>query len=322
MHRLAGPGGFQHPAGSHQAVRLFQGIQGLQGHALPASRADAHNAHPGLPGKAEPGTEFFPNLRHGQPRHLGGTSDDHQLRPRLPGGGNFFVKPSGGAGVLGHQEFPLHAAQHGYIQRPAEGPLHGNDMGRGKFCLPAQPQRVLHGQHPGVHPLGKLPDAPEGCQFLAAGGEQDVPFPGVQVVHRPGKIRHKGTVLRCLCPGAQQPQIFRLRVGAGSADVLGYHTGVGMGGVHHQGKLLPGKQRRHLLPVQPTGVDGQIFRRFQQSLTVFRGHTGGNLHRLSTKKFHQFPAFRGARKHAQLIHAGILWELPFCRRYFGSWRCR
>ena len=50
-----------------------------------------------------------------------------------------------------------------------------------------------------------------------------------------------------------------------------------------------------------------VFRLRQQCFAVLRGHAYRSLHRLSGQEFHQFPALRGAGKHADITHCGILW---------------
>ena len=87
-----------------------------------------------------------------------------------------------------------------------------------------------------------------------------------------------------------------------------------MGGIHHQIEALPGKQFRHLLPGQPFGGNGEILRRGEQSLTVFRSHAGSDFQVLPGEKFHQTPSLGGSGENTQLTHGGILWGSPAPRR--------
>ena len=50
-----------------------------------------------------------------------------------------------------------------------------------------------------------------------------------------------------------------------------------------------------------------VFGLRQQRFTVLCGHAYRSLHRLSGQEFHQLPALRGAGKHADITHCGILW---------------
>lgn len=95
----------------------------------------------------------------GRPSPLGWTSDDHQTCARLPGGGRLRGKAAGFAAVLGHHPCGVGKTQCGQIHLLGERPLHGDDMGGLQPRCAAGLQRGIHGQHPGVYPLGKIGDA-------------------------------------------------------------------------------------------------------------------------------------------------------------------
>ena len=158
---------------------MSDGLPGLGCHGIQASRANAHNGNLALPGKAKPAANLIHHLLKVHPLHLRWTADYYQLCPGFPGCGQFFSKASGAAGFLGNQEFCLDAFQHGQIHLPGKGALHSKDMRRLHPSIPAQIQRFHHGQHPGIHPLGKVFQPGKSLQFFAAGGEQDVPFLGI-----------------------------------------------------------------------------------------------------------------------------------------------
>ena len=80
-----------------------------------------------------------------------------------------------------------------------------------------------------------------------------------------------------------------------------------MGGVEHQ--IEPGllQHSDDVLYRDASRQNRNVFRLRQQRFTVFRGHAYRSLHRLSGQEFHQLPALRGAGKHADITHYGILW---------------
>ena len=80
-----------------------------------------------------------------------------------------------------------------------------------------------------------------------------------------------------------------------------------MGGIDHQiepGRLQhPDDVRHRDAPRQ----NRDVFRLWQQRLTVLRCHAYRGLYRLSGEKFRQLSTLRGAGKHADITHFGILW---------------
>ena len=196
-HRLArARGAFQHPLRAQHALRPAQRRFRRLRHRRPVSGADAHDGDLGLPAQAEPLAQQLHRLGKVKSLPLGRPADHHQLCPRLPGGGDFFLKAPGCAGLLGNQVGRPHGAEHGGVHFLGKWALHGENMGRLHPRLPAKPQRVLHGQHPGEHPSGKVRHRREFRQFLASGGQQDISLHRVQIGHRRWDIRNAYRVLR------------------------------------------------------------------------------------------------------------------------------
>ena len=248
-------------------------------------------------------------------------TDHHQARPGLGRRLRLLLKAPGRAPLLGHQPRGGDGAEHGQIHFPGKGPLHGQDVGGAEPRRLAGPQGRLHGQHPGVGPLGKAGDGGKPAQLLAARGQQDVPRPVRQKGGCPRRVRgpQRTRWQALLLP--QKAQIVCLRRLTGSGDVLRHLLGVGVGGIHHQIKPLPAQQSLHLLTAQPAGGDGQVFPGRQQGLAVLRSHAGGNGHRLALQQLHQFPSLGGPGEDAQFIHPCTPLGSPAFRRSPGSGCC-
>lgn len=80
-----------------------------------------------------------------------------------------------------------------------------------------------------------------------------------------------------------------------------------MGSVDDQIEPHPLQHPDDVLYRDASRQNRNVFRLRQQRFTVLRGHAYRSLHRLSGQEFHQLPALRGAGKHADITHCGILW---------------
>ena len=297
----------QHPFCADETVRRLNGFTDLVGHSLPAAGADADNPHLRPDGAAKPLTQHVQHRRKGKTLPLGRAANDHQTRTRLPGGGCLSGKAAGFAAVLGHHPCGVGKPQRRQVHLLGEGTLHGDDVGSRQPRCAAGLQRGVHRQHTGVHPLGKIGDAAIRRQFLTAGGQQDIAPRTLQKCGGSRRVLHADHILRLLGGSPQQTQIFRLRLPAGRGDALGDGGGVGVGGVDHQ--IEPGllQHSDDVLHRDTPHQNRNVFRLRQQRFTVLRGHAYRSLHRLSGQEFHQLPALRGAGKHADITHCGILW---------------
>ena len=195
------------------------------------------------------------------------------------------VHAAGFARFLGDKAGDVPLANHGKVHLLGEGTLHRNQVcGRD-----AQRQTAFHHigkrQHPRVKPLGKALDLPVGRQLLAAGGQQDVPFDLLQQMGcLLGVLCHQKVwvALQLILSLLAFPQTAVERdvgLGAGGGNILRHHRGIGVGGVDDQVKaFLLYRQLLHLLPVHPSGVDGQIRLRADERFPVLGGNAGGDLH--------------------------------------------
>ena len=256
--------------------------------------------------EAEPVAEQPDGLVQIRSRTLPGLPDDHGFRPGLLRRRQLFSNASGRAGVLGHKVFRAHLPEGGKIHFFGEGALHGKNVGGLQSRLPAEPQRVLHGQHPGVDPFRKIGQGGKFVQFLAAGGQENRAL-------RPGKVRdrflHTGDthVSRPVSAGTQKPVAGGAGGGTGGGNVLRHHIRIGVGGVYHQVEPLPTEQRFHFFLRQPPGGNGQVLPPGQQGLPVFRGYADRDPGIVFRQKFRQKPPLGGSGKYTQLTHSGILW---------------
>ena len=297
----------QHPFCTDETVRRLNGFTDLTGHSLPAAGADADDPHLRPDGAAEPLTQHIQHRRKGKPLPLGRAANDHQTCARLPGGGCLSGKAAGFAAVLGHHPCGVGKPQCSQIHLLGERPLHGDDMGGLQPRCAAGLQRGIHGQHPGVYPLGKIGDAAIRRQFLTAGGQQDIAPRTLQKCGGRRRILHADHILRLFGGLPQQAQILRLRFPTGCADALGDGGGIGVGSVDDQIEPHPLQHPDDVLYRDASRQNRNVFRLRQQRFTVLRGHAYRSLHRLSGQEFHQLPALRGAGKHADITHCGILW---------------
>ena len=297
----------QHPFCADETVRRLNGFTDLTGHSLPAAGADADDPHLRPDGAAEPLTQNIQHRRKGKTLPLGRAANDHQTCARLPGGGCLSGKAAGFAAVLGHHPCGVGKPQCSQIHLLGERPLHGDDMGGLQPRCAAGLQRGIHGQHPGVYPLGKIGDAAIRRQFLTAGGQQDIAPRSLQKCGGGRRILHADHILRLFGGLPQQTQILRLRFPTGCADALGDGGGIGVGSVDDQIEPHPLQHPDDVLYRDASRQNRNVFRLRQQRFTVLRGHAYRSLHRLSGQEFHQLPALRGAGKHADITHCGILW---------------
>ena len=80
-----------------------------------------------------------------------------------------------------------------------------------------------------------------------------------------------------------------------------------MGSVDDQIEPCPLQHPDDVLHRDASCKNRNVFRLRQQGFTVLRGHAYRSQHRLSGQEFHQLPTLRGAGKHADITHCGILW---------------
>ena len=297
----------QHPFCADETVRRLDGLTDLVGHSLPAAGADAHDPHLRPDGAAEPLTQHVQHCREGQTLPLGRAADDHQPCACLPGGGCLGGKAAGLAAVLGHHPCGVGKPQRRQIHLLGEGPLHGDDVGSLQPRLPAGRQRRVHGQHAGVHPLGKIGDVAVRRQLLAAGGQQDIALCARQKRRGSRRVFHTDHVLPLLRGLPQQAQILRLRFPTGCADALGDGGGIGVGSVDDQIEPHPLQHPDDVLYRDASRQNRNVFRLRQQRFTVLCGHAHRGLYRLPGEKFRQLPPLGGAGKYADITHFGILW---------------
>ena len=297
----------QHPFCADETVRRINGPTDLAGHSLPAAGTDADDPYLRPDGAAEPLTQYIQHRRKGKTLPLGWTSDDHQTCARLPGGGRLRGKAAGFAAVLGHHPCGVGKTQCGQIHLLGERPLHGDDMGGLQPRCAAGLQRGIYGQHPGVYPLGKIGDAAIRRQFLTAGGQQDIAPRSLQKCGGGRRVLHTDHILRLFGGLPQQTQILRLRFPTSCADALGDGGGIGVGSVDDQIEPRPLQHPDDVLHRNTPRQNRNVFRLRQQRFAVLRGYAYRSLHRLSDQEFHQLPALRGAGKHADITHCGILW---------------
>ena len=297
----------QHPFCTDETVRRLNGLTDLVGHSLPAAEADADDPHLRPDGAAEPLTQNIQHRRKGKTLPLGRAANDHQTCARLPGGGCLSGKAAGFAAVLGHHPCGVGKPQCSQIHLLGERPLHGDDMGGLQPRCAAGLQRGIHGQHPGVYPLGKIGDAAIRRQFLTAGGQQDIAPRTLQKCGGRRRILHADHILRLFGGLPQQAQILRLRFPTGCADALGDGGGIGVGSVDDQIEPHPLQHPDDVLYRDTPRQNRNVFRLRQQCFAVLCGHAHRGLYRLPGEKFRQLPPLGGAGKYADITHFGILW---------------
>ena len=151
-------GGVQHALRTDQAVRLLDRAADFARHHLPASRADADNAHLRTKSTAKARGEQIQHLRKGFSLPLLRPPDHKKLRPGLPRRGGLCRKTARFAAVFRHKPLRRHGAQHRLVHLLGKRALHCKDMGRFHSRLAAERKRRVQRQHAGVDAFAEALD--------------------------------------------------------------------------------------------------------------------------------------------------------------------
>ena len=133
-----------------------------------------------------------------------------------------------------------------HIQFTGKRPLHSNNVAVWDArCLAGGNTRQRR-QHAGVKPCGV--QRCKGGQFLGTGGQQDIARFARQVRRGLGGGLQHHTACRQVTGGAQQAVIFHTHCRSRRADVAGSLGGIGVGGIHAEGRAL--QKCRHGIGIQ------------------------------------------------------------------------
>ena len=198
------------------------------------------------------------------------------------------------------------APEHGGVEFPGKRPLHRKDVRRRQSRLAAGAERILHRQHAGVSTRSEIADGRKGVQLPAAGRKQDVPVHAVEILRRSGGVLDKDGVFRRSRVGPQEPEILRVRTGAGRGDALGDALGVRVRRVDDKIEALAAEELRHLLARQrPRGNVSPLSLR-EQHFAVFRSHAHGHVRALPGEKLGDLASLGRTGKYAELRHPAPL----------------